>query len=348
MVTLKDIARKVGFSESYVSRALNNHPLVKPSNRKLIVKTARKMGYFPDRAALRLIGRKTGVIGVFAAGASGNCYSAIVRGIEYGASQTNYSLIFSNSYNLSHYGKYETFLHRVDGLIVFGNLIKQENLFSKIIDWDIPMVIVEANVSDGKANCIHADNEWGGYIATKHLIELGHTRIAHIAGNLEDQVSIDRLKGYDNALSEAGLSKKPELITVGDFNSNGGYQAMKKLLANRPFFTAVYVAGDEMAFGALQAIDKAGLSVPGDISLIAHDDAEFSRYTHPPLTTIRQPCFELGEQAISLLNSLFNNDGPGKNGTKICLTPKLVIRGTTGANTGRHENCNQAELVYQG
>lgn len=180
------------------------------------------------------------------AGISGVFYSAIVKGIEYGANQADYSLIFSNSYKPS---EYETFLDRVDGLIIFSSYIKEKNRILELLGKDIPVVIAESDFSDARANCIYVDNEYGSYIAAKHLIELGHTRIGHIAGDLDDQVAIDRLKGYKNALRESGLPSIPELVTVGNFNSDDGYRAMKSLLEVTPLYTVVHVANDEMAFG---------------------------------------------------------------------------------------------------
>lgn len=327
MATLKDIARDMGCSVSLVSRALNNHPTVKESTREQIIATAKRKNYYPDRAARSLIGHPTGVIGVLMASNSGIYYSTIVNGIEYVASETDYSLVFSNSFNLC---EYEKFMDRVDGLIIFSSYIKKSRI-PEIMDRDIPMVFVESNLTGDKTNCIYVDNKLGGYIATKHLVELKHTRIAHIAGDLSDQVSMDRMKGYQNALQEAGLPFQTELIRVGNFDSDGGYRAMKSLLESGPLCTAVFIASDEMSFGALHAIHEAGLQVPGEISVIGYDDVEFSRYTHPPLTTVRQPRFELGKKSMSFLVSILKCSVNNTESVKICYTPELVVRGTTGS-----------------
>lgn len=327
MVTLKDISRYVGCSVSLVSRALNkSYPYIKESTRKEILDTAERMGYYPNWAARSLTGQKTGVIGVLVAGISGIYYSDIVKGIEYVASQCDYSLIFPNSYRPSEYWK---LLDRVDGLIIFNNYIKETNRILKLTCRDIPMVIVDAYVSDARINCVYTDNEYGGYIATKHLIDLKHTRIAHIAGDLENRGFLARLEGYKNALLEANLPLTPELIKIGSFNGDDCYLAMKELLEYRPSCTAVFVANDQMSFRALRAIREADLSVPKDISVIAYDDVEYSRYTNPPLTTIRQPRFAMGEQAMSRLVSILKKSQPGTKGVKTYLPPELIIRGTT-------------------
>ena len=188
MITLKDIAKKVNFSESIVSRALNNYPYIKESTRELIIKTAKEMGYYPNIAARSLVTRKTQTIGIFMASISGMYYASIIKGIEFVADKTDYTVIFSNSYKRP---EYEQFLakERVDGLIIFSSYIKERNQLLKLLAQDVPLVLVECNLSDSRANCIWVDNIHGGYIATKHLVDLGHTRIAHIAGDLEYQVS---------------------------------------------------------------------------------------------------------------------------------------------------------------
>jgi LacI family transcriptional regulator len=333
MVTLKDIAKKVNFSESIVSRALNNYPYIKESTRELIIKTAKEMGYYPNIAARSLVTRKTQTIGVFMASITGMYYASIIKGLEYMADKTDYTLIFSNSYKRP---GYQQFLakERVDGLIVFSSYIKERNQILKLIAQDIPIVVVECYLSDPRANCIWVENVYGGYIATKHLLEIGHTRVAHIAGDLEYQVSFDRLEGYKKALTESNISIQPELITTGNYTCEDGYEAMKSLLEYRPRCTGVFIANDAMAYGALQAINEAGLSVPQDISVVGYDDIDFSALTHPPLTTIRQPLFKLGEKSMSVLVSILKNKQKKDEGSKICLMPELVLRKSTGPLDG--------------
>ena len=169
-------------------------------------------------------------------------------------------------------------IDRVDGLIILSDCIKEKNWILELINQDKPVVIAGSGLSDSKVNCVYADNIYGGYIAAKHLIEFGHNPIAHITGDLEYQVSLERMKGYPKALIEAPMKLHPELIIEGNHSGKSGYQAMQNLLTQERRCTAVFVATDEMAFGALQAIQEAGLSVPGDISVIGYDDLEFSRY----------------------------------------------------------------------
>ena len=137
------------------------------------------------------------------------------------------------------------------------------------------------------------------------------------------------MEGYKKALSEAKISIQPELITAADYSCEEGYQAMKNLLEYRPHCTAVFLANDNMAFGALQAINEAGLKVLNDIAVVGYDDIEFASLTCPPLTSVRQPRFKMGEKSMSILVSILKNKPKKAEGSKVCLMPELIIRKST-------------------
>lgn len=325
MATIKDIARIAGVAPSVVSRALNNKYGVKESTRQRILEIARELGYYPNSAARSLVTRRTETIGIVMADISEPYYSQTIKGMEYVAIQTGYTLLFSNSYENVEHGRV---LHkmisgeRVDGLVIVGSNIQEKSFISQLLERDIPFVLVERNFSDPRVNCIWVDNVRGGYLATRFLIEKGHRKIAHIAGNLYFQVALDRIEGYKRALAEAGIGFSEEWVAAGDFLTQGGYQAMKELLPLG--CTAVFAANDAMAYGALQAIWEAGLKVPDDIAIIGFDDLEFSQLTNPPLTTVRQPRYEMGRRSLEILVSVLRNKGP--NGVKICFQPEITVR----------------------
>ena len=265
------------------------------------------------------------MIGVVMADISEPYYSQTIKGMEYLATQTGYTLLFSNSYENVEQGQV---LHkmisgeRVDGLVIVGSNIQEKSFISTLLEREIPFVLVERNFSDPRVNCIWVDNVRGGYLATKFLIDKGHKKIAHIAGNLYFQVALDRIEGYKRALAEAGIGFTEEWVAAGDFLTEGGYQAMKELLPLG--CTAVFAANDAMAYGALQAIWEAGLSVPDDIAIIGFDDLEFSGLTNPPLTTVRQPRYEMGRRSVEILVSVLRDKQP--NGVKICFQPEITVR----------------------
>lgn len=328
MVTIRDIAKKVGFSESIVSRALNNNPHIKDSTHELIAKAAQEMGYYPNAAARSLVTHRTQTIGIFMLSISGMYFSSIIKGIEFIANRADYTLIFANSYNNSEYSRFLA-EERVDGLLIFNSNVKERSQFFKLISQEVPFVLVECFLSDERVNCIWVDNVQGGYLATKHLIEAGHTRIAHIAGNFEFQTSLDRLEGYKKALQEAKLVFQPDFLTIGNYTAKDGYEAMKYLLDCKPRCSAVFASNDEMAIGAMKAINEAGLKVPDDIAVAGYDDIEFSEYTNPTLTTVRQPRYLMGEKAMSILVSVLKSKQKPNAGKKVCLVPELIIRDST-------------------
>lgn len=325
MATIKDIARQAGVAPSVVSRALNNKYGVKETTREIIQKIAQEMDYYPNTAARSLVTRKTGTIGIMMADISEPYYSQIIKGMEYVASQTGYTLLFSNSYESIEHNRVlqkMIFAERVDGLVIVGSNIQEKNFVLTLLEQEILFVLIERNFSDSRVNCVWVDNIEGAYLATKHLIEKGHRKVAHIAGNMYYQVALDRIEGYKKALSEAGISFSEEWVISGNFLSRDAYEAMKELLRHQ--CTAVFVANDAMAYGALQAISEAGLTVPDDISVVGFDDLEFSALTNPPLTTIRQPRYEMGKKSLEIL--VANLQGDQYEGVKVCLTPELVVR----------------------
>lgn len=347
MVTIKDIARRVGVSPSVVSRALNNKYGVKESTRKMIVQVAEEMGYHPNAAARTLVTRRTMTIGVIMADISEPFYSGIIKGLEFVASESGYTLLFSNSYESLEQSRVVQKMvdaQRVDGMIIVGSNVKERAYISGLVDRGIPFVAIERNFDDPRMNCIWVDNVMGGYIATKHLIDCGHTRIAHITGTLDVEVAADRLKGYRKALNEAGIPFAPNLVVQGTFVWQTGYSAMKTLLETGPLCTAVFVSNDSMAFGALQAIAEEGLSVPHDISVVGFDDLQFSSLTNPPLTTVRQPRYEIGRDAARILVSCLDQPDR-KEGTKVCYPPELVVRKST--SVCRNSNQSEAAVAQQ-
>lgn len=326
MVTIKDIAKKVGVSPSVVSRALNNKYGVKAETRERIVRTAKEMGYLPNILAQGLVTRKTNTIGVVMADISEPFFSQLIKGMNLVADETGYTLIYYNSYEslversaLEHMIKAQ----RVDGLIIVGSRIKEDEYLSGRT-WEVPLVLVERRLTAPGLNCVWVDSITGAYKATRYLIDQGHRRIAHICGTLGFQVALDRLEGYKRALADTGLPYAEELVASGHFVWQDGYTATKEVLKQTPRCTAVFAGNDTMAYGALQAIAESGLEVPRDIAVVGFDDLEFSLLTNPPLTTVRQPRMEMGKKAVSILVSILA--GKAEEGVKISLTPELIIR----------------------
>src|SRR5690606_10111640 len=325
MATIKDIARIAGVAPSVVSRALNNKYGENESTRQRIVAIAKELGYQPNSAARSLVTRRTETIGVVMADISEPYFSQIVKGMEYVATQTGYTLLFSNSYENVEHGRVLRKMilgERVDGLVIIGSNIQEKGFIAALAEQEIPFVLVERNLPDPKVNCVWVDNVQGGYLATRFLLDKGHRRIGHIAGNLHFQVALDRIEGYKRALEEAGIAFCEELVVSGNFLTEGGYRAMKELL--KAGCTAVFAANDAMAYGALQANAEEGLAVPDDVAMVGFDDLEFSALTHPPLTTVRQPRYEMGRRSLEILTAILRGEEAG--GVKVCFQPEITVR----------------------
>lgn len=306
MGTIYDLAKKTGFSITTVSKALNNYKDVSEKTRAKILKAAAEMDYLPNAHAQSLSTKKSWAIGVMFSeanevGMKHPFFNGIIESFRHATEEQGYDLIFASRNLRNRDMSYlEHFKHRaVDGIVVICSDRMDEQV-QELMQSDIPIVVVDMD----SANCsvVYSDNTEGARLAVNYLHDLGHRHIAHIAGDQTIDAGAARVKGYELAMSALGLPIEPGyLVNAGFFSVEEGKQAMEKLLDldSRP--TAVFVAGDQMAIGAIEAIHERGLRVPEDISVIGYDDIEMIKYITPKLTTIRQDTDEIGEAAAELL-----------------------------------------------
>lgn len=331
--TLEEIARLAGVSRSTVSRVINHHPHVRPEVRERVWKVIREVGYHPHAAARNLATRRSQIIGVVIPETLPKVFSdpyfpAVLRGISDALAERGYHLMLSLLSPQQEEDFYQRALrgHVVDGIIVLSAQVT-DPLIARAYRDGLPVVSIGRYPEEPGVSYVDADNLEGGRMATEHLLRLGRRRVATIAGPQTMAPGIDRLEGYRLALQAWGLSPRPEWIAEGDFTEAGGYMAMRRLLPARP--DAVFVASDLMAVGALKAIREAGLRVPEDIALVGYDDVELARYTDPPLTTVRQPIYDLGRIAVQLL--LRQLEEGNREPQRVILPTELVIRSSCGA-----------------
>lgn len=191
----------------------------------------------------------------------------------------------------------------VDGMIIVTGSLKSDQILKYA--QSIPIIAVGHQIVSNNVRCINVDNVLGGYIATLHLLQLGHVNIAHIKGLANQPDSTARFTGYQKALREAGIKPMPKLIKQGDFSSECGYEKTVELLQSKVHFSAIFAANDQTAYGAIKALTDHGVRVPDDVSVIGFDDLPVSQYFTPALTTLRQPIEEIGAVcAHSILNLL--------------------------------------------
>jgi len=257
-------------------------------------------------------------------------FAEISRNIEDIGFENGYAVILCNSDNkLFKQHKYlETLISKqVDGIVFIS--VKNDPIdHQKLLDSDIPMVVVDRDEADLKTDIVLVDNFKGGYIATNHLISLGHKDIACITGPSDTSPSADRVYGYKKALNELGIEPKEDYIRVGNFGFESGEILMEELLEldNPP--TAVFVCNDMMAIGAIRTVKNFGLNVPDDISIIGFDNIPISEAISPMLTTISQPIEVIAATAMKSLFSRIKNDDK-QNYKRVVLEPELLIREST-------------------
>jgi LacI family transcriptional regulator len=327
-VTLLEVARVAGVSASTVSRILNGTAKVAPGKREAVEQAIAQLNFKPNLFARSL---KTGItmtVGVLTQSIESQYYSRALKGIEVGLQESGHSSII-----VSGHWQADTDLaslkvliaRRVDGLIILTGCVDDAAVLE--VARNQPVVITERSLQGPNVCSIKLDQRRGGYLATQHLLKLGHTRIAHIAGVQHRPDAEERYQGYLQAHQEAGLTVDPALVVQGDFTDQGGRRALHHLLAAGGPFTAVFCCNDESAMGARLALFEKGIQVPQDISLVGFDDLPISSYMTPPLTTVRQPVFEVGLYAAhKLLNMM------GYPAEQVVIPPlELMVRGTTQA-----------------
>jgi LacI family transcriptional regulator, galactose operon repressor len=327
--TIYDVAKLAGVSTATVSRSLNGTGQTAPSTRLAIEAAVRQLGYQPNRIARSLVTKSTQTIALLLPDITNPFYASLVSGIEERTLALGYTMLLCTTEGDS--AREELYLNllrskQVDGALVDGLVLSADRV-ARFVAEGFPIVCLDRNVASNAVPLVQVDNHLGARLATEHLLELGHTRIAHVAGAPELRISGERVEGYQEALSRAGIEADPALLAVGGFTEDGGYEAARALLSGAPRPTAIFAANDLSAVGALEAIAESGLKVPDDVSVVGFDDLRLAAYTTPPLTTIHQPARQIGERATSLLLDL--TMGKKVRRLRTLLEPGLVVRRST-------------------
>lgn len=334
-VTLKQIAEALGVSAMTVSRALNNRSNVDEKTRERILKKARSMGYTPNHVAKSLVSRKTFTIGVVIPEISHIFFAQVISGIEEVAYKMDYQLILTNSAeNYEREIKAIQTLHsqRVDGILVSCSETTEDfSHFEEIIKSGMPLVFFDRCIAGLGASTVSVDDRVGAKKMTQHLIDHGYKKIACLHG-AAISIGKERLEGYKEALNENHILVDENLVIEGGFLEKGGYQAMSRLLElpKNKWPEAVVTVNDPAAIGAIERIEKAGLSVPDDIAITGYSDDIRAALLKCPLSTVSQPSKEIGKKATDkLIKTMQNENEPVEN---IELKTKLMIRNSCGCD----------------
>ena len=327
VVSIKDIARLVGVSHSTVSRALRSSPVVNPDTAGRIRKVAEQHGYHASLIGRSLVMRRSMTVGCVPTDIADPFVGEVVNGIEEVANQQGYAVFLASSHAdpQMELDVVRTFRERrVDGVIVPASRVGSLYL-PHLAELRIPIVLVNNQYPGTFTHSVSIDNVGAARRITSHLLTLGHRRIAYIGNRSGSQADTDRLSGYRTELRKARLPLRAELIMHADATPEGGRAAMQRLFARgRP--TAVFCYDDLTALGALAAARSAGVSVPGELSIVGFDDLFVSSYTAPPLTTIRQTMKEMGRRAAEILLALLRGEAAER---KVKFQGTLVVREST-------------------
>ncbi|HIT53527.1 MAG TPA: LacI family DNA-binding transcriptional regulator [Candidatus Fimivicinus intestinavium] len=326
--TIKDIAREAGVSVSAVSLVLNNRPCrITQDKKELIRETAQRLNYAPNQAARSLVTKKTRTLALILPDIENPFFSSLAKRIEDCCQRDGYLLLIASSndqFSSDCALLREITSHGVDGLfLIVSNESYQENtrLLEALSRLPFPYIQVDRVYDNLVCDKVLFDNEQGARIATRHLLENGHTRIAYVA-NTSANNGRARLAGYRAALEEDGLPFDPALVAEGDYRFDSGYRAAKALLKTDA--TAAFVSNDMMALGFLKYLYSQGLRVPKDFSLVSYDNSLSPFALGVELTSVAQDAQRLGEEACRLLTGrIKNKSAPPRT---VCLEPELILR----------------------
>ncbi|WP_160724883.1 LacI family DNA-binding transcriptional regulator [Bacillus sp. USDA818B3_A] len=332
MAKMSDVARLANVSTATVSRVLRNPETVKEHTRKRVHAVIEQLNYQPNILARHLRRNETNTILVLVPNILNTVFTEIIAGIESEAAKNGYRVLLGNT-NMkveNEYGLIDLLKQKqTDGMILFSAKMERKTLLQ--LSKDYPIVLTSAYLDGLKVPTVSIDNISSSRRAVEHLIRLGHTRIAHISGPLEEYtIARDRYKGFQQAMIHNDLEIDSMLVQEGDFKYESGYNQMLKFMAMEKPPTAVFAASDKMAMGAIKAAKEHGIHVPKDLAVIGFDNIKFSSLFEPALTTISQPFFKMGQTSMELL--LQQIQGKPLSKMQYILDSELVIRESCGAS----------------
>lgn len=334
-VTIRDVAQLAGYSITTVSMVLNNKDVCIPSNtQKKVWDAARELGYRPNKLAVSMVTKRSHVLGLIIPDNSNLFFAELSKAIECAARRAGYGLIYGNSSNdLKHDIQYIQMFadQQVDGIVFTKStsLAREddEKLLDCMADCALPFVMVDRQIPGSDTCAVLLNHFKGGYLATRHLISLGHTRIGAYTGPRDLQSSNERLMGYRSALEEAGIPYDENLVFEGNYQYTGGEAALRHFLNQG--VSAVFCFNDLMAFGLYRELPAAGLRVPQDLSIVGFDNIFLNDIVQPALTTVEQPIAAMGQSAVNFLIRLIEGEDIPPYSRRDIFEPKLIVRSST-------------------
>jgi LacI family transcriptional regulator len=337
-VTLRDVARAAGVHPATVSRALNEETrtLVNDETAKRVLKVAEELGYQPNPIARGLKTNRSYTIGVLIPDLTNPLFPPILRGIEDHLETAGYTPLTANTDNDAERELLDAQTMRarqVDGIIA-ATARRDHRLHDALLEAGIELVLVNRRQPDLPVSSATADDRLGMRLSVQHLIELGHTRIAHLAGPLDYSTGLDRYVGFHETMRAAGSEPDPDLVLVAEaFTESEGARLCRQLMADGRRFTAIAAANDLIALGCYDVFAERGVRCPEEVSLIGFNDMPFAARFQPPLTTIHIPHYEIGKSAAQLMLERLQDANSAPR--QVMLRPSLVVRGSTAPPAGQ-------------
>jgi LacI family transcriptional regulator len=340
MTSIREVAERSGVSVSTVSRVFNGYDDVSQATRDRVLASAKDLDYAPSAAARTLVTQRSQVVGVVLYTGDEHpdihhpFFQGVLVGLKRGIGALGYDLLlFATEQPGSGRGREHSYLrrarqHGVDGIVLMG-VDRGDPEVERLVQSPIPVIGVDLDIAGSRSSYVTSDNVGGARLAVRHLHELGHTRIATIAGPQGTRPGADRLLGYRAEIRALGLEADPAYEFEGDFYSESGGAGMRSLLELNERPTAVFVASDLMAVGAIRAAQGAGLRIPEDLAVVGFDDIQLAELVDPPLTTIRQDSVGIGVAAGRALVEQIEN--PDVTPPVLTLPVELVVRASSGA-----------------
>jgi LacI family transcriptional regulator len=331
--TIRDVASTAGVSLSTVSRVLHRHPAVNRDIQARVLNAIEQLEYQPNRSAQRLRSKMSSVIGLIISDIENPFFTSIVRGVEDVAYGQQMTVVLCNTDEDP--AKQERYIEVMEeegvaGLIIapaHGDSIES---LQRLRDLGIPIVLLDRDIGDDKSDVVCVDNAAGAYSATQHLIATNRKRIALVNGDTEIKTFADRFEGYRKALIDANIKVNKNYVVEVPPKIERSLQATLDLLQMKPRPDAIFAGNNLITIGVLKAIKQLKLKIPEEIALVGFDDMPWSSELCPPITSVAQPTYELGQEAARLLlRRLRNNDGFHQT---ITLRTRLIVRESCGAN----------------
>jgi LacI family transcriptional regulator len=326
-VTIYDVAREASVSMATVSRVVNNNPNVKPQTRKKVFEAIERLGYRPNAVARGLASKKTTTVGVVIPDISNAIFAEVARGIEDIANMYHYNIILCNADKKKdkEIRVINTLLEKqVDGLLFMGGAVTEDHI-QAFRTSSVPIVLCATTDEGDNYPSVDIDHTSAAEDAVNTLIKNGHRRIAMISGTLQDPSNgYARYQGYKIALDKAGIPINDDLVRIGNYRYEAGLEVAQYFLELQDKPTAIFAANDEMAIGAIHAIQDKGLRVPEDVSVISVDNVRMASMVRPLLSTVAQPMYDIGAVSMRLLTKLMKKESI--TNSRVILPHEVILR----------------------